>query len=483
MWRLPHFQIVPSILRFAAGILPALSVLGFFLLLTLVAGRVYCSVICPLGILQDVIARLPRTGKKKNKRKKYKYEAPRNLLRYSILTVTVICTIAGSTAALAWLDPYSNFGKIAENVFGMIYKSLNNLLSAAGISSLYYVSLKSFEIFSFAFSILVLLVVGVMAVMRGRLFCNTICPVGALLALASRFSIFKLMLDPKHCNSCGMCATRCKSQCIDSKNRTLDFSRCVTCYNCIDSCNRNAVGYKFALQAKPKTVARQSSSDNADVNQSKRRFVASTLAVAGAAIAAKSQTSKPQHDHKRKNPISPPGSQSVQHLLSKCTACHLCISQCPTQVLKPAFLQYGLTGIMMPVMDYKASFCNFECTRCSEVCPNGALLKVETEEKRLLQIGRVKFARELCVVYTDETDCGACSEHCPTKAISMVEYKDVLRIPEIDPNICIGCGGCEYICPVRPLVAMQVDGNVKHIAAEKPPEEKKQEVNLDGFGF
>jgi formate hydrogenlyase subunit 6/NADH:ubiquinone oxidoreductase subunit I len=134
-------------------------------------------------------------------------------------------------------------------------------------------------------------------------------------------------------------------------------------------------------------------------------------------------------------------------------------------------------------MDFGASYCNFECTVCTEICPSGAMRKMTVEEKKLNQAGRVVFIKQNCVVYTENTDCGACTEHCPTKAVTMVPYKNS-RLPEVKPEYCIGCGACEHACPTRPYRAIYVDGNPVHLIAKKKEPEKKQEVNLkDDFPF
>src|SRR5690606_11950437 len=107
-------------------------------------------------------------------------------------------------------------------------------------------------------------------------------------------------------------------------------------------------------------------------------------------------------------------------------------------------LEYGFVGMMMPRLDNTKGFCNFECTKCSEICPTAAILPVSKEAKKTLQIGRVHFAKRHCIVESEGTACGSCSEHCPTQAVYMVPYKDDLTIPETNPDICVGCGACEY---------------------------------------
>ena len=190
-----------------------------------------------------------------------------------------------------------------------------------------------------------------------------------------------------------------------------------------------------------------------------------------------------------RGPVSPPGSVGIGRFTSLCTACHLCVSVCPSRVLTPSLLEYGPEGIMQPRLNNRAGFCNYECTLCSRVCPTGAILPVTPEGKKLIQIGVARFIRENCVVVTDNTSCGACSEHCPTKAVRMVPYPNPankpLVVPEVVPDYCVGCGACEHACPTRPFKAICVDGHPVHRTARKP-EERKTEFKADdkaGFPF
>lgn len=493
---LVHTQFTPAVMSALSGIAVGVIILIFLLVLTLLFGRVYCSVLCPLGILQDVLGRISKLFKTK-KQRRYKYKKPMNILRYVLLVLCVAWFALGSIAVISYLDPYSNFGRIAQNIISPAYITLNNwavtVLGWFDSNALYYVSINV-EAFAFWFSLGTFVIIALMVFMRGRLFCNTLCPVGATLSLVSRHSAFKLKFDKDKCNKCGLCELKCKAQCIDSKQQSLDFSRCVTCYNCVNVCNKNAMNYKFAWKAKPESVQQETPAPSTDsvvevpVANSRRRFFGTALATVGAVALAYAQQQQARagqvRGYTKYSPIAPPGAKSIAHLKSRCTACHLCVARCPTQVIKPASLQYGLGGLMMPHMDYMQSFCNFECTVCSDVCPNGALQPLTVEEKKTTQIGKAFFVRRLCVINTNKTDCGACSEHCPTKAVDMVPFGDSgLRIPKVNQDICIGCGGCEYICPVRPYRAIYVDGNPEHLLADKPQIEEKKDVTIDDFGF
>jgi ferredoxin len=182
----------------------------------------------------------------------------------------------------------------------------------------------------------------------------------------------------------------------------------------------------------------------------------------------------------RRTPITPPGSQGVAHLLQKCTSCHLCVSKCPTNIIKPAFLEYGVGGMLQPTLKFDDDFCNYECTICSDVCPTGALLPLTKEAKLTNQMGQVHFVMNDCIVFTDETSCGACVVNCPTEAVFMVDYKNDLSIPEVDNSKCVGCGGCEYNCPATPRKAIFVEGIDRHKTIKL---EKVEEVKVDNFGF
>ena len=190
----------------------------------------------------------------------------------------------------------------------------------------------------------------------------------------------------------------------------------------------------------------------------------------------------PVRPFKRQTPIAPPGVPSFDHLLTKCISCHLCVSKCPSHVIKPAFLEYGLGGMMQPRLYFDHGFCNYDCLICGEVCPTGAILPLTKEQKNHTQMGQVQLIIENCIVYYDETSCGACSEHCPTQAVRMVPYKGMLTIPEIEPEICVGCGGCEYVCPAIPYKAIYVEGlrTQNNIEIEH---DEVEEIMIDDFGF
>jgi len=467
-----YFQLVPSILKFIN--LVAFSATGFILILlmTFFFGRVYCSSFCPLGTLQDIISFI---SKKTGKRSFYKKSGTYNKLRYSILVLVVIFLIFGSVALVNLLDPYSSFGKIVSNLIRPLYFGINNaavfFLEKFEIYTLYRVQTKSYNFYSMGFSLVILGLVGFLSYKYGRLYCNSVCPAGTLLGFISRYSFYKIELVESLCTSCGICTANCKAGCIDTDVMQVDFTRCVGCFNCLTVCPGNGIIFKSSFKKTSDSNRNKSKGNN------RRKFLAESAAMTLGIISLANKVSgedvkKGKIPVVKEYPVTPPGSGSIQHFNNFCTACHLCVSSCPTNVLQPSVTEYGLMGLFQPAMDYQASFCNFECVICSEVCPTGAILPINFEEKKTIQLGKSNFIKENCVVYTDETVCGACSEHCPSKAVKMVFYKDKLTIPEVTQKICVGCGACEYACPTTPK-SIYVDGNPVHLVAEKPPEDKK----------
>lgn len=469
-----YLQFVPSIVKFLS--ITGFSALGFLiiLILTFLFGRVYCSFICPLGTFQDIISYI---AKKISKKRKHFLLKPYLIVRYSILAVTIILLASGSIFLLNLLDPFSIFGKIISNLFRPIFLVINNLISSAlesfHIYWLYPVEFKNVSWLSFLIAILFLTAIGVMSYLRGRLYCNLICPVGTLLGIFSKFSAFNISIDEANCKSCNLCEKECKAGCIDKKNKVIDFSRCVGCFNCFNACHSDGIVYK--------NVINRNNLSSDSTGERRRVFLKSLLvyfsgltgfAFAQIKIIPKKESTIPVY---KKFPVSPPGSKSIDHFTSSCTACHLCVSACPTQVLQPSFLEYGFLGMMQPRMDYITSFCNYDCVICSEVCPTGAILKIIVEEKKLSQLGKAVFVKENCIVYTEETACGACSEHCPTKAVDMLEPHKNLKAPKLNNDICIGCGACEFACPTKPHKAIFIEGNPVHQIAKKPKSERLEQ--------
>jgi len=488
---LASVQFVPAAVSLATGASVTVAAL-VILAATLAFGRVYCSVLCPLGLFQDAVARL--SGWLRLKPKLLRYTKPATWVRQTFLWATVAGIAAGwAGLTLALLDPYSIFGRIGSMLFRPVVTVVNNWLvgpaNAAGIDTLYRVTPQWAAAGALALPAAMLLLVAILSARRGRLYCNTVCPVGTLLGLFSARAAWRLEIDKDRCRKCGDCIRACKAQCIDLRTGTIDASRCVACYDCMSACGESGIHHQFHWKAaakpaggtppaapKPQPLATGST---APQDESRRAFISGTAAAltaaSGIGTLLLAQLSTSAADKKsdvsgipsRPSPICPPGSGGVDRLLDRCTACQLCVSACTTHVLQPAFLEYGFAGIMKPRLDFTHAFCNFECNRCSEVCPDGAILPLALADKKITRLGVASIDYGKCVVKQNGTDCAACAEHCPTQAVSTIPYGDNLRLPTMHPELCIGCGACEYACPVRPTRAITIQGHAVHSRAEK----------------
>ena len=431
--------------------------------LTLIFGRIYCSIICPLGVFQDLLARLRR------KKNKYSYSKEVKWLRYPMLLVFIIAGVAGIGSLFQLLAPYSSYGRIATMIFQPLWKMGNNLLAmvAEHYDSYAFYSvdtwMRSLPVFIIAAVTLVVLFV--LAWRGGRTYCNTICPVGTILSFFARFSWLKIHFDTDKCKNCSLCSKNCKAACIDFKTHSVDYSRCVVCGNCIESCKFDALKY-----GSEKGKVKSEKSDAVDT--SKRSFLIASALVSTAALAQKKKEKlmdggladiEDKVAPERQTPLTPPGSLSFDHFAKRCTGCQLCVSECPNQVLRPSS---DLMHLMLPTMSYEKGYCRPECTRCSDVCPAGAIKPLDDIEKSSIQIGHAVWIKKNCVVLTDEVECGNCARHCPSGAIEMVQLdendEESPMVPAINETACIGCGACEYVCPSRPFSAIYVEGHEVH---------------------
>ena len=529
--------------------LPAVLALNFvviaiLLVLTLLFGRIYCSVICPLGIFQDCVSNL--SSRRKGKKARFSYSKEIKWLRYGVLVLFVIALAAGLNALVALLAPYSAYGRMVQSLLAPVWQWGNNLLAwiAERQDSYAFVTkdvwLKSLP--TLIVAAVTFVVVVVLAWRNGRTYCNTICPVGTTLSFFSRFAMFRPVIDKSKCKSCHACERKCKAACIDVDNHKIDYSRCVDCFDCIDSCRLGALKYRFAWgrgvgsgstraktpqnapvgskmtsdeskngqnrsSAAPTPVAepvvRQGSptaevTDNGKgvstidatspvaepveaTDKGRRAFLVGGAAVIGGSLLssipmrAEEEEIKdkkrdggfaevlPKKAPNRKTPITPFGSESVEKFYKHCTACQLCVTVCPNNVLRPSS---RLEHLMQPEMSFEKGYCRPECVKCSEVCPAGAILKITPEEKTEWKVGTAGVDYDLCVVNRDGVSCGNCAHHCPVGAIRMVrknpDDEKSPRIPSVNEEKCIGCGACENLCPSRPISAITVNGYSVH---------------------
>lgn len=432
-------QFLPSFmaLNFAA--------IAFVLLLTLVFGRIYCSVICPMGVFQDLVIRVRKLLSPKGRKPKRHFVKEPRIVRYGVLALVIVTALTFSQLLLTVLAPYSAYGRMVRSIVGL---SRGESLAPALLIT----------------AAATLVVICVCAWIWGRGWCNTVCPVGSVLGLVSRFSLFKVSIDQSQCVSCRKCEKGCKSSCIDIDTHTIDHSRCVDCFDCLDSCPKGGIKFRFSLPRKAKTGPVTES-----VDKGRRAFMATT-ALVGSSLALGAQNKRldggladviDKTSPERSERLVPFGAESVKDFYDRCTACQLCVSNCPNGVLRPST---DIGHFLQPQMGYEKGWCRPECTTCSQVCPAGAIRPLKAEEKLTHKIGTAKVNLSLCLAAKDEASCGNCSRHCPVGAVRMVKTDGYHRsIPVVAEAQCIGCGACEYLCPARPISAITVDGISVHI--------------------
>lgn len=466
---LANIQFLPAVLALNLGIVILLLVLTFLL------GRVYCSVLCPLGVFQDIVSRI--SGMRKKKKFRFSYSPAVKWLRYVIFGFFIIALVAGVGSVFALLDPYGSYGRIAQSLFSPLWGWGNNLLafvaeknnnSTFQVTDVWLKSIPTLFIASITFIVLVIL-----AWKNGRTYCNTVCPIGTLLGFLSQYSLFRITIDSQKCNKCSLCSRSCKASCIDYKNHNVDNSRCVTCMNCLQRCNRKAISYKLNYP-QSNTYPQSENKNNQpeeSVNESRRNFLSlSALLVTVSLLKSTEKVSdgmvivSGKKIVERSNALVPAGSLGIEHFTTHCIACQLCVSACPSQVLRPSD---NLSRLMQPEMSYKRGYCNPECTKCSEVCPAEAITKISSKDKLTIQVGHAVSVPQNCKALTENKECDVCAKNCPLGAIIMIssdsKRSDSPKIPFVLTERCIGCGTCENLCPAKPISGIYVEGNKRHI--------------------
>lgn len=449
-------------------LLPAMLACNFLvvaglLLLTLLFGRVYCSVICPLGVMQDIFSWLGG----KVKRQRFHYREKKSLAgmgRLFFLASFVLLLICGANSLASLIAPYSAYGRIASQLFAPLYAWANNGLAAVaehyGSYAFYPVEVRTVGVSALVVAALTFVIVAAWSFKSGRMWCNTICPVGTVLGFFSRFSLFKPIIDNTKCVHCGRCEKNCKASCVDSGNGLVDYSRCVGCMDCLEQCHAGAI--RYGLRKKVKNPQPSAPEDG-----SRRDFLKVSALVAGGALLESASLKvdgglaviEEKKRPVRSYPVRPAGSVDFVHFSRHCTACMLCVSNCPQKVLTPSS---KLRTMLTPELDFTKGFCRPECTRCSELCPTGAIRRVTVEEKSSIQTGHAVWVAENCIASRDGVHCEACSVHCPSGVIQLVRQENGRMVPAVDTERCIGCGACEYYCPARPFAAIYVEGHIAH---------------------
>jgi len=417
---------------------------------TFLLGRFFCNWICPYGSLHQITGWLFGRRDEQARIESNRFRRLQQL-KYVFLVMMIAAAVFGSLQ-IGLLDPICLFHRSMSTA---VLPALNEIFPDTVYVRQYY------HVGAWLIGFMLLFFIS-MNVLIPRFFCRVLCPLGAFLGVASRFSLWRIERDPNKCIDCDACLRNCQG--ASDPHTQLRKSECFVCMECLEDCPADAISFKFMPNRSHEAAAPPISG--------RRVAMASLFGAAGYAMARASGASDKNFS---KKVIRPPGSMEEEQFLERCIKCDQCIRVCPTNVLQPTLMQAGLEGIWTPILNMKIGYCELNCTLCGQVCPTGAIQRISIEEKTGIgaqagqgpvRIGTAFYDRGRCLPWAMETPCVVCEEVCPTspKAIFSREFtltkRDgnpiTLRRPYVDPSRCIGCGICEHECPVKDHAAIRV---------------------------
>ncbi len=440
------------------------------LVVTLFLGRIFCGFICPLGTIHHLVSWV-KPALRGERMVRANEKSPGQRIKYFLLITVLVGAVIGTNFA-GLLDPISmlfrsvalailpGIGTGLREVFGWMAGSnlkILNLMAYAEVllSPVFGYTYKAFQT---AWLIgLIFLVILYLNRIRPRFWCRVLCPLGALLGLFSRFTILKLEKYGERCTGCHACTRSCQGAAEPEPGRKWESAECLMCFNCVDSCPEEALAFRFKLS---------SPMLNKKPDMGRRAVLAGILA--GISIPLLGRLDGLVHTVSDPRLIRPPGSLPEEEFLTLCQRCGLCMKVCPTNVINPTLAEAGMAGFWTPHLVMTQGYCEYTCTLCGGVCPSGAIAEFSATDKieRPIKIGSAYIDRGRCLPWSGNGPCIVCEEHCPTSPKAIYFRKDAVpgpdgkqsqvQLPYVDLRRCVGCGICEFKCPVKGRPAIRV---------------------------
>jgi len=423
---------------------------------TVFLGRFFCGWICPLGTLHHFFGNL-RSERKLGWRllESNRYKSWQKL-KYYVLIAGLAAAALGS-GILGLLDPFS----LAIRSFSLaVFPGLNYAfehVAGFGLISLKQPHFRQALLMAAVFITLLALNLRVT-----RLWCRALCPLGALLGVAARWSIVRLEKNSGQCGDCNRCLLHCQGGDDPIPGARWRKAECHLCLNCVADCPEAGLAFRFG--------AARSEGESANGPELSRRRALTSLAT-GAALVPLARIGAASIES-RDRLVRPPGALDEPAFLARCIRCGECMKVCPSNAVHPAFLEGGAEGLWTPLVVPRIGYCQPSCVLCGQACPTGAIWEFTAREKgwrgeagapasKPIRIGTAFYDRGRCLPWAMATECIVCQEWCPTspKAIYLREADAggrKLRQPYVDPELCVGCGACEFACPVADRAAVYV---------------------------
>jgi len=440
------------------------------ILMTLFLGRIFCGFVCPLGTIHHVVSWI-KPALKGKLMVQANQKTPSQRVKYFLLITLLVGALMGLNLMGLMAPIPLLFRSLTLAVFpglGIGIKELFDVMANSDIKILnqlsYGAEVLVSPIFGYGYQSyktawfigLIFLVILFLNRIRIRFWCRVLCPLGALLGIFSRFSILRLEKDHEKCTNCTLCTKNCQGAASPMPGQDWENAECLLCFNCFDSCPEGALSFRFRWYPKL----------NRKPDMGRRAVLTGLLA--GISIPLLGRLGGQVHKVSDPRLIRPPGSLPEEDFLNLCQRCGLCMKVCPTNVINPTLAEAGMAGFWTPHLIMIQGYCEYTCTLCGNVCPTGAIREISVKEKieRPIRIGSVYMERGRCLPWSGNGPCIVCQELCPTSPKAIYFQKGVVKgpdgkeipvqLPYVDLKRCVGCGICEYKCPIKGRPAIRV---------------------------